>query len=142
MQLAGRPLHLTPAEQMDMQVQHRLLAILSAIDYKSVPARKAFRRSYLPRRRKKMTDGRLVVFCNVVYRWDGLLRHDEHVRRGLWIDVSECEAKIIFEHDLGWYLPICDLLEECFFGHCPYPDFGGWLARNERLTIRFGSSPC
>lgn len=45
------------------------------------------------------------------------LRDDQDVRRGLWLDIVEGGAEVVFIDERGWDLPGDDFFEDGFFAH-------------------------
>jgi hypothetical protein len=62
---------------------------------------------------KEMTHQGMIVGRHVRQGGNLPSRDQENMDRGLRIDVSESQAKIVFVHYIGWDLPSNNLLEDC-----------------------------
>ena len=94
--LARRPVHLAPAEDVQMQVIHGLAAFRTSVyDHAETSGQRLFRR-YLSSDAHQVAEQRFVLFHGVRLRLDVLLRHDEQVHWSNRLDVAEGDALLVF----------------------------------------------
>jgi hypothetical protein len=65
---------------------------------------------------EERSEGGLVVWRGGSDPWYGLAGDDEEVNGGLWADVAEGKAVLVFIDDVGWDFAVGDLLKEGLWG--------------------------
>jgi hypothetical protein len=86
-----------------MQVEHGLAGILITIHDNAIAAiDEAFLLRNFTCRRKKTTDYGLIADLDIVDRGYMLLRNDDGVRRGLWINIAKGQCSIGFVDNICW----------------------------------------
>ena len=115
---------MTTTEQVNVQVRHGLATVRVAIHDEAITLRQPqFLRQLHPHQHEMPQEGligwRCVVECANLFSWN-----DEHMRRGLWIDVVEREAKIVFVGDLRRDGLVEDFQEDVIGKHVGFLGFG------------------
>src|SRR6266545_4880502 len=109
--LSGGPRHRAPAEQVQVQVKHRLPAVGVRVHHHAITShRDPFLVRQLAREAQHFPE-ELRVF-GLVERGDVRRRDDQQVRRRLRVQVREGEQPIPPLHDLRRHLPRRDLAED------------------------------
>src|SRR5690348_2476188 len=105
------------ADQVHVQVEHHLAAMLVAIDDEAEAVLgDSFLLRDVARHDEHVAERALVVLAHVVDRGDGLVRHDEHVYRRLGADVAEGRDPVVHVHDGGRDLAGDDFFENGWHG--------------------------
>jgi hypothetical protein len=102
---------------MQVKVPNRLSPIVATVDNGAVSVPQALLLGQLSGHDKQVPDEVLVLRIQIVERRDGLVGHDEDVRRCFRIDVPKGDALIILVENVGVDLPVDDFLENGFLGH-------------------------
>ena len=100
-----------------MQVIDSLASILSVVDDKSVTiVSEAFLFGNLCASDHQMSEELSVGLCSFAQLAKTLtiLRNDQEVSFGDWVDISECQADIIFIDNCSWDLLLNNLVEKCY----------------------------
>lgn len=100
------------AEQMKVQVVHRLATIVTRIDDDAIAFGKTVRTRDVRGHRDKMAEECTMFRCDLRQRSKVLFRNDQHMRRSLRVDVRERDALLIFVEALYGNRPGDDLAEE------------------------------
>src|SRR3569832_2043185 len=96
---AGRPPEAATAEQVQMQMEHRLPGVAVAVHHGAIAALgDAELLRHLLRREIHLPDQHVVIGFEVVDARDVLLRYHEHVYGCLRLNVAKGEHRVIFEH--------------------------------------------
>ena len=96
---------------MQVQVKHRLLRILAAVENGPVVSMPE-PLHYLRRDHKQVADDGLVVFGDVVQPRDHLLGDDQNVRRRLRVKIVDDDGEVILIGNLRGDLPGDDFFED------------------------------
>src|SRR6266852_4959123 len=116
--LTRRPMEFPTAEQVEMNVRHRLARAFFAVEHKPVAVLQPELVGQLSGDQMHVPEQWPIFFGQVgVGRDDLITRDDEDVDRGLRIDVAKGEALIVFVNDVGLDLPIDNLLENVVRHH-------------------------
>ena len=91
------------AEQMQMQMVHRLPAIVTGVHNDPVTTVQLLFAGNLRRCGHHMTDQRSIFSERLRRGADVLLGDNQKVRGRLGIDVGEADAAFVFIHAVGWY---------------------------------------
>src|SRR4029077_6247073 len=93
---------LTAAEQMQVQVEHRLTTGGVAVEQQSINRlRDSQLGRYGARPKHQRRKYRRIRICYVVHGGNVLFWNNEHVRRRLGVDVVECEHVVVFIDDIA-----------------------------------------
>ena len=98
-----------------MQVIDALAPVLSTVDHGSESVFETQVEGDFSSHQHQVPDQGFVLVLQVSQRNDRLPRDHQHVDRSLWGDVAKRQAPVIFMNDVGRYLSVDDLLENC---HC------------------------
>src|SRR5690625_5364924 len=71
----------------------------------------------------------------MIYRRNGLSRHNQNMHGSLRIDVAKCDHFLILVHNIGRDLPVGDLLEDGFFVTHPQRQYDLLFESNMRQTV-------
>ena len=112
--LSWRPIHLATAQNMDVQVVHRLTTVFAVIDYDAIAFLKPFFLGNLLRSVHQVTENALLVLTcmlqlgkAVAEFWD-----NQYVSRSLGVDVPESQALVVLMNDISWDFLCDDLVED------------------------------
>src|SRR5690349_2590111 len=114
----GRPLSRRPgeaaaADEVQVDVEDRLPGVAVGVEHHPEAAgRNAALFGDGGRAPRQLADNRVVLRRQLVERRDVALGDDEHMRRGLRLDVFEGQDAFVLVHDLGWQLAVDDLAEK------------------------------
>jgi len=84
------------AQEVQMQVIHRLPTIVTGIDYDAVSTVKPYAARYFRSFRHHVAQKRSMLLLGMGRGRNMLLRDDQHVRRSLRIDVRKTKALVVF----------------------------------------------
>src|SRR6185312_12311566 len=114
----GWPMQAPASQQVDMQMEHRLPAILVAIDHGAIPLfGEALLLGVIRRRQQQLAEQLGLVRGDIVQRGQRLLRDEQHMHGSLRIEVAERQYIIVLVNDVGGNLATDDLAEDGF-AHC------------------------
>src|SRR5262249_13228809 len=105
------------AEQMQVEVWHRLPRLLQAVQHQAIAVAQAQLRRQLRRHQVQVAQQRLVLFLHVGVGRNHLLRDDQDVDRRLRIDIAKRQALIVLVDDVGGDLSLDDLEKEVVGHH-------------------------
>ena len=92
---------MSAAENMAMQVRHGFATVRAVVEHEPVAARLQTELLRHGRRfEQQVAEDLMVLRPGFGEARDGFLRHDQHMRRGLWIDVTEGADQVVLENDL------------------------------------------
>lgn len=101
-----------------MEVGHGFTAMFPIINHYPEPVcTKAFLFCDEAYAAKKVSEEILVGRVGLADPDNELLRNKEQMHRCLGSDIPETQALVVLVNDIGRNLPVCDLLEDCFFSH-------------------------
>lgn len=106
-------MQLASAQNVQVQVPHRLSAFFSAIDDKSIPSfRQAFILGYARGGEHQMAHGVLVPRGQFTQAADVLLGYEQNMGRGLGVNIPEGQEVFIVVNFRTWYFPSNDIAEK------------------------------
>ena len=108
---------MSTAQQVHVQVGHRLPGVVADIHHESVPAREASLLGQPARYHKQMAYQGGMLLLQILHSGEGLARDYQEVGGGCGIDVADGEAAVVLEQDFCRQLAIGDLLEQRLFEH-------------------------
>jgi hypothetical protein len=114
--LAGRPVHLAPAHEVDVEVVDGLAAFGAGADDDAVAFAEPLLARDVGRCVKKTAKQGFVSGFSMGQRREMLLRDDQNVRRRLWVDVVEGEDLIVFPNLLRRNRAGSDFAEDAVHG--------------------------
>lgn len=91
---------MTPSEQVQVDVRDSLSSIGQAVHYRSEAVDQALGPGYLYGGALQLSKKLRVGFGNVEKCRDVSLRNHQNMGRGLWLEISESDQAVVFEHDL------------------------------------------
>ena len=116
---------MTTCEKVQVEVGHGFSAVPAIVDHYPEPVcTKAFLFCDEAYAAKKVSEKALVGGFCFSDPSDKFFRNKEQVHRCLGRDIPETQALVVLVNDVGRNLPVCDLLEDCFFSH--------WKSASER----------
>ena len=104
-------MHATSAEEVQVEMIHRLTAVVATVNYGAVAVSEALLLRKLPCHDEEVTNEITILGLQVVERRDRLPRNDKNVRRGLRINVVERHTPIILVDDVRIRLTVDDPLK-------------------------------
>lgn len=116
---------MTTCEKVQVEMGHGFTAMFPIINHYPEPVcTKAFLFCDEAYAAKKVSENALVGGFCFSDPSDEFFRNKEQVHRCLGRDIPETQALVVLVNDVGRNLPVCDLLEDCFFSH--------WKSASER----------
>ena len=112
-----RPVEVPAAEQVQVQVWHRLAGARLAIDNEAITVGDAEFLRQLGRDEMQVAQQFPVFRFDILMRPDDLARDDQHVHRRLRIDVAKRQAAVILMDNVRGDLAIDDLLKQIVLHH-------------------------
>lgn len=134
------------ADEVEVDVVHRLAGILAGIDHGTIALRQSFAARDLGSSPVQMPEQFAVFFPCLRERRDVLARYYEDVNRGLRVDVRKRIAMIILVNGFGRYASVNDLAEKAAHNHyrvyttrrLPMPPAFGFFPRLQEASNGIG----
>src|SRR5688572_5174380 len=95
-----RPTQTPAAEQVHVQVRHRLASVIAHIQHEPVSPGEAGVLGEPAGNDQQVTGQFCVRILEVLYSGDGLSGDNEHVRRRDRVDVAEGDAAVVLEYEV------------------------------------------
>lgn len=112
--LTWGPGHMPAAEQMQMQMMHRLSAVVSGVDHYAITILELLAARKVSCGGHQMTKQRLVFRHRLRLGCDVLFGNNEKVGRSLRINVGKSDAKLVLVDTICRYISSDDLAEKTF----------------------------
>ncbi len=106
-----------PAQQMQVQMVHRLAAVIAGVDDHAIAAIQLTAARNLSSRGEQMAQQRRMFGGSLRLRGDVLLGDDEQMRRGLGIDIRKADAEFVFVNAARRDLSFNDFAEQAVNRH-------------------------
>jgi hypothetical protein len=101
--LAGRPMQMTSAHDMQMQMKDLLAGIGAAINHCAIPIfSQTGMASDLFCGKQELSGQQLVICTQIIQRGDMLFRYYQHMYRRAWAHIVKCQYQFIFKNNVGF----------------------------------------
>src|SRR5919112_1827594 len=115
--LARGPVHLAPADEVQVDVRNRLLGVWTVVKDRAVTVHQPFVGGDPLCHHEQVPDEGLVIFGQGVEVRDRLTGYDQYVRRRLGVYVAQGYTKVVLVEYIPRLLPVHDLLEQSLLRH-------------------------
>ena len=136
--LPRRPAQVASAEQMYVQVEHRLAGLRADVQYRSVTIFDFPVAGYFRCGQMAASDDLGFVLLRFLQTTNVFLGHDKDVRRRLWVDVFEGKGVLVFVDFLRRDLAGDDLAKKTIFHKNPVAS-DSWFVTHDSWVVKFVS---